>query len=430
MVRFTGLDVHKRVVEYCVLDAEGTVATRGRIDLTRESLARFATTVLTRDDRGVLEATTNTWAVVRALKPPVAEVVVSNPLRTRAIAEAKVKTDKVDAHVLAQLLRCDFLPRVWEPDDATQHLRRLTGRRASLVGDRTAVKNRIHSVLHQRLIAAPVTDLFGKAGLAWLCALDLDPDGRAAVDSELRLLAGVEKEICALDATLTKAAWGDPRVKLLMTMPGVDVGVAMTVLAALGDIRRFRDADHAAGYLGLVPSTSQSAEHCYHGPITKQGNGHARSMLVQAAQHAASHPGPLGVFFRRLARKKNRNVAVVAVARKLVVIAWHMLSKNEPYRYAQPQATQAKLARLRVKATGQRRPGGVPKGAPRPAAYGTGQGTREVPSLGQVCAVEGVPAPQPLAPGEQRMVRKAAVSRYVERIQTPHRVSRAPQKKE
>lgn len=425
MIRFAGLDVHKRVVEAVILDPEGKVLRRGRFDCTRKDLESFAREFLTKEDRVALEATTNTWAVVGVLKPFVAEVVVSNPLRTRAIADAKVKTDKVDALVLAQLLRMDYLPRVWEPDDATRELRRTCSRRASLVSDRTTVKNRLHAVLHQRLIAAPVDDLFGAKGLAWLRGVTLDAEGRAAIDSELRLLEGVGREIAALDGVLVQKAWADARVKLLMTLPGVDVGVAQTVLSALGDVSRFRDGDHAASYLGLVPSTKQSANHCYHGPITKQGNGHARWMLIQAAQHLGAHPGPLGVFFRRLAKKKNRNIAVVATARKLVVIAWHMLKKNEPYRYAQPKATEAKLAKLRVKATGKRKRGGTPKGQPRPAAYGTGQGTRAVPSLSQVLETEGLPPAKPLAPGEQKMVRQAAVSRFVEGIQKPHRVPRA-----
>src|SRR5205085_9883375 len=108
---------------------------------------------------------------------------------------------------------------------------------------------------------------------------------------------------------------------------------------------------------GLAPSTKQSADKCYHGPITKQGNGTARWMMIQAAQHLAAHPGPLGVFFRRLAKRKNRNVAVVATARKLVVIAWHMLTNNEPYRYAVSDTVHRKLGRLHYRATGKRRRG-------------------------------------------------------------------------
>src|SRR5258708_28355458 len=128
MVRFVGLDVHKKVVEVCILDAAGKVLHRDRFDLDRATLLHFAQTTLKPQDRVALEATTNCWAVARRLAPFAAEVVVSNPLVTKAIAQAKVKTDKVDACVFAQLLRCDFLPRVWQPDEATSLLRELTTR--------------------------------------------------------------------------------------------------------------------------------------------------------------------------------------------------------------------------------------------------------------------------------------------------------------
>jgi transposase len=375
-----GLDIHKRLVQAVVLGDDGAVRHRERFELTREALCRFAQERLGPDCRVALEATTNTWSVVALLRPHVAEVVVSNPLRTRAIAEAKIKTDKVDAMVLAQLLRADFLPRVWQPDEATQHKRRLTTRRASLVGDRTRVKNRIHAVLHQRLLTPPVKDLFSKRGLGWLARLELDPPGRTAVDAELRLLGAVDAEIEQATTELVRDGYGDERVRLLVTLPGVDVAVAQSVVAALGDVSRFRDGDHAASYLGLVPSTRQSAEHCYHGPITKHGRGHTRWMLVQAAQHVAAHPGPLGNFFRRLAKRKSRNVAVVATARKLVVIAWHLLRNREPYRYALPRATQGKLSRMRVKATDERRRPAT-KGEGRHPNYGTGRAERTVPAL-------------------------------------------------
>ena len=419
MLRYIGLDVHKRVVQACVLDDAGQVLHQLRFDLSREKLTAFARDQLTPTDRVVVEATTNTWAVVAVLKPFVAEVVVSNPLTTKAIASAKIKTDKVDARVLAQLLRCDFLPRVWEPDAATQELRRLASRRASLVADRTAVKNRLHSVLAMRLILPPVPDLFGTKGLAWLRGLQLDDEGRQLLDSDLRLLQHVEAELKTLDQMLVPKAYADERVKLLLTLPGVDYTVAQTVLAALGELRRFRDGDHAASYLGLAPSTRQSAERCYHGPITKRGNGQARWMLVQAAQHLAKHPGPLGVFFRRLARKKNRNVAVVAVARKLVVIAWHLLTKHEPYRYAQPRPTETKLARLRVKATGGKR-----KTGPKPGQAGpklaAGIKTRTIKPLAQVCQEEGLPPLGAAPAGEARTVAESGVTVFVQALTEAH----------
>lgn len=426
MVRFAGLDVHKRVVEWVILDGDGRVAARGRFDLTRESLEAFARETLSREDRVALEATTNTWAVVSVLKPHVAEVVVSNPLKTKAIAEAKVKTDKVDALVLAQLLRCDYLPRVWTPDEKTQELRHVTGRRAALVGHRVAIKNRLHSVLAQRLIVPAVNDLFRAKGLAWLRGLPIDDEGRLMIDSDLRLLDSVQKEIAALDALLGKKGYQDPRVKLLMTQPGVDVGIANALLAALGDIKRFPDGDHAASYLGLVPSTKQSADHCYHGPITKAGNGHAHWMLIQAAQHLRTHPGPLGVFFRKIAKTKCHNVAVVAAARKLVVIAWHMLTKNEPCRYAQPKATEAKLGRLRIRATGQKRKTGPKYGQSTGPKLAPGVKSYTIKPLAQVYKEEGLPDMKARPAGETRAIRQAAVSRYVESLAHEQVVARKP----
>jgi transposase len=330
MTRTIGLDVHKRQVTFCILDSQGQVAQRGKVVCSRDSLERFASSALQSTDQVVLEATTNTWAVVEILEPHVERVVVSNPLRTRAIASAKIKTDKIDARVLAELLASGFLPEVWQPDAETRRYRALSSRRASLVADRTAIKNRLHSILAMRLIEIPAARLWSPGGRKWLDQLELDPEGRQMLDSDLRLLDAVESEIAELELVMAKSAYPNETVQLLMTLPGIGLTVAQGLLAAWGDMARFPSADKAASYLGLVPSTRQSDRCCYHGSITKQGNSHARWLLVQAAQHLDRHPGPLGVFFRRLAKKKNRNVAVVAGARKLATIAWHMLKNREP----------------------------------------------------------------------------------------------------
>lgn len=412
-VRYVGLDVHKRMVQACAIDPAGRIVHREQIGLSRHTLELFATKVLRPEDHVALEATTNCWAVADALRPHVARVVVSNPMATKAIAQAKVKTDKVDALVLAQLLRCDYLPEVWQPDEATRRLRELTGRRSALVGHRTALRNRIHAVLAMRLIVAP-SQLFNAGGLAWLSKLELDPQARLLVDADLRQMESLQREIDLLDAELARRGYQSEDTRLLMTLPGFDVTTSEAMLAAWGDYRRFPDADRAASYLGLVPSTHQSADQCYHGPITKRGNSQARWMLIEAAQHLDKHPGPLGHFFRRLAKKKNRNVAVVAAARKLAVIAWRMLTTREPYRYAIPRSTETKLARLRVKATGERRKGGAPAGTKATAKLPGG--SRTIRSLGEVCRSEGLPLPQPLSAGEQRTVSEANCEAFVEQI--------------
>jgi len=147
-------------------------------------------------------------------------------------------------------------------------------------------------------------------------------------------------------------------------------------------------------------------------------------MLVQGAQSLALHPGPLGVFFRKLAKRKNRNVAVVAAARKLVTISWHMLKNNEPYRYAQPSTLKAKFDRLRIRVTKKRKVGGLPKGSSRPAAYGTGKSSRAVPALDSVYTDNGLPSLRPLAAGEQKMLAEHEVETFVRSIHQPKRVAR------
>lgn len=421
--RFVGLDVHKRQITACCVDAAGRKLHTRTFELTRARLIHFAQHVLHPTDQVALEATTNCWAVARVLQEHVARVVVSNPLVTKAIAQAKVKTDKVDAHVLAQLLRCDFLPEVWHPDTTTQQMRELTGRRAGLVQQRTALRNRIHSVLAVRLIDTPES-LFCTAGQAWLAQLlpTLDAQGQLLIQSDLRLLQALQQELETLGQLLAQRGWQDPRVRLLMTLPGVDVAVAEAVLAALGDLERFRAPEQAAAYLGLVPSTHQSADKCYHGPITKRGNNQARWMLIQAAQHMGQHPGPLGHFFRRLKQRKNHNVAVVATARKLVMIAWHMLHKNEPYRYAVPRSTETKLAALRVHATGEIRRGGCAKGTKAVAKLPGG--SRTIRALDDVYAREGLPPRQPWTAGEQRALDAAESATFVADLAHEHVVPR------
>lgn len=349
-MRFIGLDLHKTTLVVCALDRRGKVLLRESVDCRREVLEAFARAKLRTTDRLAVEATTNTWAVADILRPFVAAVTVGNPLQIKAIAQAKVKTDTIDAQVLANLLRCDYLPTVWTPDAGTQKLRELTTLRGNLIVDRSRLKNRVHSLLAQLLVVPPVKLVFGVKGLKWLRAVDLPPEVRSAVDLYLRLYDAVEAEARRIDEKLMALAYEDSRAKLLMTLPGVAHGVAVSLLAALGDISRFPDGDHAASYLGLTPSVRQSAAKRSHGRITKAGCPQTRAMLVQAVQAASDHPGPIGAFFRRLRRKKRYNVAVIATARKLVTVAYLMLKHDEPYRYAKPDVVKGKLSDCRRKA--------------------------------------------------------------------------------
>jgi len=259
MLRFVGCDVHKRTAVFTILLPDGTRLATYTVPVTREALTAFAELRLTSEDRLAMEATTNTWAVAGVLRPFLKEIVIGNPLKIRAIAEAKIKTDKVDSRVLAELLRCDYLPTVWQPDMQTQRMRRLTHRRAALVSDRTRLKNRLHSILHHTLVPLPDFDLFSKKGVAWLRQVPLAEEEALARESDLRLLEQTELEILQLDELLVREAWQDEKVRLVMSIPGIDYTVAQTCLAAIGDVSRFPNAKKLSAYLGLNPSTRHSS---------------------------------------------------------------------------------------------------------------------------------------------------------------------------
>jgi transposase len=200
-----------------------------------------------------------------------------------------------------------------------------------------------------------------------------------------------------------------------MTLPGVAHGVALTLIAALGDITRFHDGDHAASYLGLTLTVRQSAGKSYRGPITKAGSSTTRAMMTQAAQHAAGHPGPLGAFFRRLKKRKARNVAIVATARKFVTIAYLMLKNDEPYRYARPDRVRAKLRHVERAAEAATRPAAQ---GPVPAREAEGPDDR----LNRTYTRSGLPTargPGDWSAGKRRALDAAGVRGFAEAVHAP-----------
>jgi transposase len=263
-----------------------------------------------------------------------------------------VKTDKVDAQVLAELLAADYLPGVWVADEETHALRRQVARRAHIVRQRTRLKNRVQSILHRNLIPrCPAADLFGHKGRRWLAEQDLPLDERQAVEALLRQLDFHGEELRLIDTELARLALRHDDVKRLMTIPGVDVTVALSIVAAVGDFARFRSPAKLVSYLGLNPRVRQSGgQPASHGRITKQGRAHARGMLVEAAWVAAKTPGPLRAFYERVRVRRGMQIAVVATARKLAVLCWHLIVRGEDYAYQRPSLTAQKLRALELRA--------------------------------------------------------------------------------
>ncbi len=257
-MRSIALDVHRDFCEVAIKEG-GEVRSAGRIKTTREQLELFAGS-LAPDDQVALEATGPASAIADILGPHVGGVVVANTRRVRAIAEAKVKTDKVDAATLCELLDAGFLPAVWSPDESTRALRGLLGRRDRLVRSRTRAKNAVHAALQRNLKGRPpMSDVFGRVGRRWLAQLELPAHERRVVESCLREVDFLSQEVAALESELARLALDSEAIKRLMTVPGVSLVSAATFVAVVGDIRRFESPKKPSATWGLTPRCANRA---------------------------------------------------------------------------------------------------------------------------------------------------------------------------
>jgi transposase len=356
-MRFIGLDVHRDFCEVAIAEGGG-VRLAGRVQTEPAALALFAQS-LGGDDEVALEATGNALGIARIIEPHVGRVVLANPKAVKGITRAGAKTDKIDARTLAKLLAGGFLPAVWLPDEQTRILRRRISARAQLVRQRTRAKNQVHATLVRNLKGKPpVSDLFGVRGRRWLAAQELPADEQETVAACLRQLEFLDREIALIERALAEQVLASTEMRRLLTLPGVNFVTAAALLAAIGDIGRFPTSRQLVSYLGLDPRVTQSgSEPARHGRISKQGPGETRHVLVEAAWHAARAPGPLRAFHQRVAARRGGNIATVAVARKLAVIAWHMLTRGEDYAFARPSLTREKLRRLELITGAERQKG-------------------------------------------------------------------------
>jgi transposase len=349
-MRIIGMDIHRVFAEAMVLE-DGEIKRLGRIGMTRDHLEDFART-LCPTDHVVVEATGNATAVTEILAPHVARVAVANPLQVHLIAKAKIKTDAIDARVLAKLYAAGFLPEVWIPDAETLARRRQVTRRRQLVRQRVRLKSIVQSILHANLIPpCPFADLFGGKGRPWLRAQHLPDDEREAVDRHVEEYDRLSEALKGVERDIARAALADANVTRLMTIPGVDMVVAVGLMAAIGRVDRFDGPDKLVAYIGLNPSVHQSGDGpAHHGRITKRGRSDARHLLVEAAWQTVRSPGPLHAFYERVRAKRGNHIAAVAVARKLAVIIWHLLTKGEDYSWVRPSLHAKKLRDLELRA--------------------------------------------------------------------------------
>ena len=259
---------------------------------------------------------------------------LAHPLRTRAIAAARVKTDAVDAATLAQLLRAGLLPEAYIAPRELRDVRELLRHRVALVAMRSAIKNRVHAILAKHGVTHEHSDLFGKAGRQFLTTVELRQAPRQRLDSLLALLEDFDREIDAYAKEIDRQAKADERVKLLCQIHGVGRYTAMLIIAEIGDVRRFPTARHLCAWAGLTPTVRSSDGKARLGNISRQGSSILRWAVVEAATHVPTRGGPLREQFERIAKRRGRKVARVAVARQILTLCYYGLRDGE-IRYLQ-----------------------------------------------------------------------------------------------
>jgi transposase len=332
-VHYIGVDYHKKYSYVVVKDKEGKVERRGKVGNTKEEFRQLLKPY--QAGKAVLEATRNWGLVYDWLEEILDDVALAHPLKVRAIAEARIKTDKISADILCDLLRSNLLPEAYVPNKETREAKNILRQRMFFVRVQTMVKNRIYTILdrHSEMVsqAPDVSDLFGATGMEWLRQAVLPGQDGKLLASELELLEMLKRKISGSDGMVKEMARGDKWVKLLRSIPGLGPFFSVLVAKEIDDISRFRDEKKLCAYAGLVPSTYASGGKVFHGRITKTGNKWLRWAFIEAVQPAISCDADLFAYYQRLKMKKGANAAKVATARRLLTIVYRVLNQERLY---------------------------------------------------------------------------------------------------
>lgn len=328
---WVGLDLHKRYITACALDEGGAVvAEHRRLPTAVEALVAWLQE-LGGPVTVAMEATLY-WAWLHdRLSAAGIAAVAAHPYQVKVIWQARCKTDPIDARKLADLARTNLLPVIWVATPTVRAQRTLLRGRAYLVRMRTGVKNRIHGLLLAENQWVDVSDLYGRAGRAWLQTVPLSPMARMQVDLLLDMVDVLDQRVARLDQRVQRAMKGDPVVQLLQTWPGIGTFGAALLRAEIGTIDRFRTSHELAAYAGLTPSTQSSGGKTTHGGVGRAGSPWLKWILIEIVQSLKLAPGPIGRHYQKLLRAKGKPKATVAAARKLCCYLYWCLKEEWSY---------------------------------------------------------------------------------------------------
>jgi transposase len=359
--RFIGLDIHKHYLIAIGVDEQlNQVLGPQRVQMV--NLEGWMRKTLTPSDAVVIEMTTNTWQVYDELLPHVHSVTVVHPPHVALITRAQVMTDKIAASHLARLLAKGLLTGVWIPPQEVRDRRAIVAQRQKMTRLSTQAKNRLHSLLHRHHLQPPEGNLFHADQRNWWLSLPVSPLEKVRLYSDLETLAFAQRQADNLENCLISLAAQDERLPLLVQLPGISVVAGMTILAAIGDISRFPEAKKLVGYAGLGARIHDSGLTTRTGRITKAGRKDLRAAMVEAAQTAANTHPHWQAELKRLEPRLGRNKAIVAIARKLLVAVWHVLTNQGRDRYAEPERLARKFMQVAYTLGKANRPDGQSTG--------------------------------------------------------------------
>lgn len=331
MQHFIGVDFHKATSYLTVMDQHGQIEKQGRIDNNKKELIKFLAPY--QDSSAVLEAGRNWILMYDWLEDLTDKVTLAHPLKVKAIASARIKTDKIDSKTLAHLLRTDLVPTAYVPSSDARTAREILRQRMFFVKLATMTKNRIRTILdrHPELSPSPTKNVFAPGSRDWFQSLPLADRERSIMNQDLALLDSLGTRIDESNDLIKSLLETNPTAQLLKTIPGIGQFFSVLVAYEIDNVERFDNAKKLAAYAGLVPSTYASGPKSYHGHITKQGNKYLRWAFVEAVWPAIASDQGIRHYYDKIKEKKGANPAKVATARRLSAIAYHVLKDGRPY---------------------------------------------------------------------------------------------------